>query len=140
MNNCTQSLELVTKLIGLNQKMLKRIDGQLSIHGINYSELMVLHHLNSASLQTMRRIDLAEHIGLTASGITRMLKPMEKLHLVEKESNARDARVSLVKLTAVGETLYKDAWQSFNYSSEQFSHHLTNDQLNELIPLLSMLQ
>ena len=140
MNDNSLQLELVTKFISFNQQIIKRIDGQLSIHGINYSELMVLHYLNSAAQQTMRRIDLAQHIGLTASGITRMLKPMEKLHLVEKEVNARDARVSLVKLTPTGKILYRDAWLSFGHSAIGLTDNLDDAQLNNLATLLSALK
>jgi len=135
-----QSQKLIMTLAALNSQLLKRIDNQLSIHGISYSELMVLHHLNAAQMLTMRRIDLAEAIGLTASGITRMLKPMEKLHLVEKEPNLRDARVSLVKLTTTGEVLYKDAWNSFHHSAKQFTSNLDNAQLDNLITQLSILR
>jgi len=136
-NDC---LKLIMSLSGINNRISKRIDNQLSIHGTNYSELMVLHHLSSAPKLTMRRIDLADEIGLTASGITRMLKPMEKLHLVEKEINARDARVSLVKLTPSGETLYQDAWQSFKEVAYQSSNALDETQLSQLLTLLNNLK
>ena len=127
-------------LSGLNSRLFKRIDNQLSIHGTSYSELMVLHHLNCAPKLTMRRIDLAELISLTASGITRMLKPMEKLHLVEKEHNIRDARVSLVKLTLAGETLYRDAWKSFNQVASESCNTLDDTQLSQLLILLNTLK
>jgi len=140
MDNIPQSQKLVMALATLNSQLIKRIENQLSFHGISYSELMVLHHLNSAQMLTMRRIDLAEAIGLTASGITRMLKPMEKLHLIEKEPNRRDARVSLVKLTPTGEVLYKDAWSSFHHSTEQFTNNLDNAQLDNMLTLLSILR
>lgn len=50
----------------------------------------------------MRRIDLADSVGLSPSAVTRLLAPMEKPGLVEKEANPRDARVSLVKLSTAG--------------------------------------
>ena len=50
----------------------------------------------------MRRIDLAEKIGLTASGVTRILLPMEKVGFIRKEVNKEDARSSLVILASGG--------------------------------------
>ena len=56
--------------------------------------------LNEASTHSLKRIDLAEQVGLSASGVTRMLLPMEKIGLISKEEGARDARVSLVQALA----------------------------------------
>jgi DNA-binding MarR family transcriptional regulator len=70
---------------------------------------MILHILSQASGNRLRRIDLAESTGLTASGITRIISPMEKMGLVVKEYNDRDARVSYVKLTAAGDRIFKEA-------------------------------
>lgn len=57
----------------------------------------------------MRRIDLADAIGLTASGITRLLLPMEKIGLVGREAHDGDARVSFVALAPGGENMLGEA-------------------------------
>jgi DNA-binding MarR family transcriptional regulator len=62
-----------------------------------------------AKEEKMRRIDLAESVGLTASGITRLLAPMEKIGLVKREQNAHDARVSFVVLAAGGKRKLQEA-------------------------------
>jgi DNA-binding MarR family transcriptional regulator len=67
--------------------------------------------------QKMRRIDLAEKIGLSPSEITRLLNPMEKISLIEKEDNPRDARVSLVALSNAGKRVYEEAKTSFQHAS-----------------------
>lgn len=97
-----EKLALIMKLTQVNAQLLKSNDRRLSTHGISFSEYMILLELSKAPNHTMRRIDLAQQVSLSASGITRILNPMEKLKMVEKESNPRDARVSLVKLTAAG--------------------------------------
>ena len=78
-----------------------------------------MDRLLSAPNQVMRRIDLAESVGRTASSITKMLAPMQKVGLVGKEANARDARVSLVKITEAGTTIAKDAQLTVEQRSEQ---------------------
>jgi DNA-binding MarR family transcriptional regulator len=50
----------------------------------------------------MRRVDLAEKVLLTASGITRLLEGLERAGYVCKETCASDARVSYAKLTDEG--------------------------------------
>ena len=78
---------------------------------------MLLNSLFDSPNKTMTRIDLAESIGRTASGVTKMLRPMEKIGLIQKEVGARDARVSLVKISKAGERLFKDAT---DYSESEF--------------------
>lgn len=113
-------------------KINKRIDGQLSIHGISYSEYLIMHHLAGSVLKTMRRIELAERVGISASGITRLLAPMQKIKLVEKEINPRDARQSLVKLSTVGQELYKDASVGFEHCATELLQGLTDKQVDTL--------
>lgn len=113
-------------------RILKKIDQHLSVHGISFTEFMVMHFLDQAANKTMRRIDLAESIGLSASGVTRLVNPMEKNHLVIKESNPRDARVSLVKLSDTGAELFQDALVTFRQSADSILSPL-NDKQNETL-------
>ena len=117
----------------LNAQMMRRIDQRLSLHGISFTEYAILQHLADSPEATMRRIDLAEAIGITASGVTRILGPMEKIKLVIKEKNDRDARVSLVKLSPAGATILKDATTSLEYAAADFLSPLTENQLAKLM-------
>ncbi|MFT6100250.1 MAG: DNA-binding MarR family transcriptional regulator [Arenicella sp.] len=123
----------------LHSKLQRKVDGQLSLHGISFTEYQIMHHLASASEQTMRRIELADCVGISASGVTRLLAPMEKNHLIEKRSNPRDARVSSVKLSQVGATLFEDASVSFRYCAEDLTSMLSTKQLENLIDLSNRL-
>ena len=113
----------------LHAKLLKRMDNNMSLHGISFPEYTILHQLHSSTANTMRRIDLAESIGISASGITRMLAPMEKIGLVEKESNPRDARESLVRLSTSGHQIYDDASSTLDLISLSLTDSLTEIQL-----------
>jgi len=136
----TDSMKLVIELSALHSSVLKRIESQLSIHGISFTEFLVMHRLSAAPSKTLRRIDLAESVGLSASGVTRVLKPMEKIHLVEKESNPRDARVSLVKLSKPGEVVYQDALTSVEQSAESLAKALSEKQLSSVLELMAALK
>ena len=131
--------QLVMGLINLQTKIQKRINGALSVHGISASEYMVLLQLQLAPEHKLRRVDLAERVGLSASGVTRMLNPMQKIGLVKKEANARDARVSLVALTDAGQQIFKDAETSFYHASEALLTPLSGREKNQLADLLKTL-
>ncbi|MBB1138465.1 MarR family winged helix-turn-helix transcriptional regulator [Myroides sp. WP-1] len=103
-----ESLQLLFSLTK-TQSVLQRKFDRLSVHGLSYTDFMLLHLLASNSENKMRRIDLASRIGLTPSGVTRLLSPLEKNGLVGRERNARDARVSYVILTETGQRIYAEA-------------------------------
>lgn len=135
----SQKKELIIAFATLQSHLLKRVDHHLSVHGISFSEFLVMYHLHGAPNMTMRRIDLAECIGLSASGVTRLVNPMEKNHLVQKETNARDARVSLVQLSKTGEELYNYATVSFEQSAEYLLKSLNSKQISTLLKLTNIL-
>lgn len=98
-------------LININklQSVIARKFDSLSVHGLGFNDFVILYVLYSSSESRMRRIDLAERIGLTASGVTRLLNPLEKIGLVSRESNERDARVSYVVITPNGKKIFEEA-------------------------------
>jgi len=100
MKKINSSIKFCFDIAKFQTKISRRLDAGLG--GISFNELVILYHLSEADEQKMRRIDLAEEIGLTASGVTRLLLPMEKIGLIKKETNERDARVSYVKLAPGG--------------------------------------
>jgi len=65
---------------------------------------------------------------------------MEKIKLVEKERNLRDARVSLVKLTEAGAVIYQDAFASCELGAESLTKALTKKQLDTFLELIKALQ
>jgi len=96
----------------------RRLDGRLSQRGIGFSDFMILYHLSQAPEGKLRRIDLAERIGFTASGVTRMLIPMEKIGLVKREVNESDARVSFVALAPGGKRLFAESLEDVDMVAE----------------------
>ena len=130
MDSQTDKIEIALNLVNKTSLIVKRLDSTLgSIHGIGFTEYMVLFHLNQSYNQTMRRIDLANSIGLTASGITRIVSPMEKIGVVMKEQNPRDARVSLVKMTPAGEDVFTNATLSIQQNSARLLSGVNADSL-----------
>jgi len=100
MSNITSPVEFFIEL-GRTQAIInRRFDCGLG--GLGLNEFMILYNLSIAEDERMRRVDLADRVGLTPSGITRLLAPMEKIGLVKREAHDGDARVSYVALAAGG--------------------------------------
>ncbi len=131
------SKNLFLGLAQFNSGVVKRMDANLSIHGISFSEYHVLHCLAQSPKQTLPRIELARLVGLSASGVTRMLAPMEKIGLVQKESHPRDARMSLVRLTESGASIYEDASTTADHVASAVFSPLSEAQRETLEHLVS---
>jgi DNA-binding MarR family transcriptional regulator len=88
----------------------------------------------------MRRVDLAESILLTASGITRLLEGLERAGFVAKETCSSDARVSYAKLTEEGaRKLGEASITHLRGIDELFLGRYSGSELATLAELLSRL-
>jgi len=94
-----------------------------------------MHYLDGAPQKMAPRIALAEHLGMSASGVTRLIAPMEKNGVIEKAVNPRDARQSLVKLSETGQRVYDEASVSFEYIANDLAGGLTKSQQEKLVEL-----
>jgi DNA-binding MarR family transcriptional regulator len=112
MPDISPSLKLILNLSKAHVVLSRRLETRLSVHGIGFTDFAILLILHQAPGQKMRRVDLAEKIGFTASGVTRMLIPLEKIGLVQREAYERDARVSYVGLTDIGTQIFEEALAS----------------------------
>ena len=84
------------------------MDGALSFsRGVTFSEYRLVRTLQDAD-RGLTRVALANVLSVSPSGVTRALKPLEKLGYVTTVKNERDARQSLAMLTEGGRELLSD--------------------------------
>jgi DNA-binding MarR family transcriptional regulator len=118
MVSLSPSLRLLMNMAVAHAIVTRRLDARLG--GLSFTEFLILFHLDRTPEGKMRRIDLAEQIGLTASGVTRLLAPMEKIGLIKREANAQDARVSYVAIDKSGKRMLKESIEN----AEELAHTL----------------
>jgi DNA-binding MarR family transcriptional regulator len=120
----------------------RRLSAQLSAdHGLTLSDYEVLLRLAHAEDRRMRRVDLAEQVLLTASGVTRLLDGLEQSGFVERASCSSDRRVVYAVLTEAGLDKLRAASRShLQQIDELFRARLGDDELDELTTLLSRLE
>ena len=112
----------------------------LNAHGLTLNDYEVLLLLSRAEGHRMRRVDLAQSVVLTASGITRLLDGLERAGYVEKDSCASDARVSYAKLTEAGDAKLRAAAETHIGGVEDlFTGRFSDDELETLTSLLGRL-
>lgn len=118
MSSINPPLKVLMNLFKIQAMISRRFD-RLTMHGIGFNDFLILYLLYEAPGEKMRPTDLAERTGLTASGVTRMLLPMEKIGLIARQAGDRDARVSLVVITAAGKRIYEEALGTANYIAKE---------------------
>lgn len=110
MSNETKGRQLVFAVLAAAASLERHLERDLAmVRGISLSEYLILESLHERPSASATRVDLAADVGLTASGVTRALRPLEKLGYVVTEKDPRDARRSLAKLTPAGERLVVEA-------------------------------
>ena len=101
---------LVLEFLETASTLERKLDRELLYtKGVSFSEYRLLKTLYELNAGGLPRIDLANAVGLTASAVTRALKPLEKIGLVTSKRSERDARQSLVAITSAGRELLEDA-------------------------------
>ena len=120
MTTISESLSLCIALFRAQAVLSRRFDGRLgSFHGLSFGDFIVLHHISRAEDGRLRRVDLARELGLTASAVTRILIPLEKVGLVSRQTDERDGRVGYAVLTKRGREILREALESAELISEE---------------------
>ncbi len=113
--------DFILSLLNTASRVERRLDRALSaVCGVSFTEYHLLNQLQVKLKGSATRVDLAAAVGLTPSAITRALKPLEKIGLVETVKSERDARRSLATLTNAGESVLDNANAVVQDEIEQF--------------------
>jgi len=109
-------------------------------HGLTIKDYEALLLLSRADDQRMKRVDLADRLVLTPSGVTRLLEGLEEEGLVERAACDTDLRVSYAALTAAGREKLDAASCGHEGSVRSvLEEHLTRDEIETLAELLGKL-
>jgi DNA-binding MarR family transcriptional regulator len=135
------ALDSWVRLLRGHASVTRAISGQLvAEHGLTINDYEALLHLARADEGRMRRVDLAERLILTASGVTRLLDGLEAGGLVERASCDSDRRVTYAVLTETGRTKLREASKSHIADVRAFfEERYTAEELQQLARLLGRL-
>lgn len=135
------SFAAVLHLLKAHAVLEERIAGELaSIHGLALKDALLLMQLDHAPLARLSRVELARRLNASPSTITRTCMPLEKLGLVGREDDQRDARLSYVVLTEAGRTRVSEAKTTLRQkAAELFSDRWDEGEIATLADLLGRL-
>jgi DNA-binding MarR family transcriptional regulator len=134
-------VETFGALVRAHMSATKQLNAQLvADHGLTLSDYGVLLQLAWAPERRLRRVDLADKILLTASGITRLLDGLEEHGFVERAACDTDRRVVYAVLTDQGREKLREAAKTHVAQIEElFGSRLRDGELQTLTTLLGKL-
>jgi len=132
-SHLTAALALASTQAALTRSLDAVLGGH---HGLGFAELRLLRALASNPAGRPRPTDLAGALGLTPSGVTRAVLPLEKRGIVRRERDPGDARASRLVLTAAGRTLATHASATATEETARLFRRLSVGQTRQLERLL----
>lgn len=135
------AVETFVRLVRGHAAVTRAMSAQLvADHGLTINQYEALLHLAQAENLRMRRVDLAERLVLTASGVTRLLDGLEQAGYVDRDACASDRRVTYAVLTEAGLTKLREASVSHIADiREFFETRFSEEELDQLAGLLGRL-
>ena len=129
------------RLLQSADQIKARLSGDFaSVHGLSVNEVFLLMHLEQAPLNRLSRVELAKRMHVSASTVTRMAAPLEKIGVVARQTDERDARLAFVVLTESGLEKVHEARVTFTKQAGYiFRDRWTEEDLEQLSGLLHRL-
>jgi DNA-binding MarR family transcriptional regulator len=121
-------------LLAVYSRVMRELDpALLREHGISVREFDVLITLFNASNYSFRMSELAQHVMLSPSGLTRLVERLERSRLVQRRNDINDARSFLAVLTDAGLQRLDEARTTHNaIIRAQFLDRLTADDMKSV--------
>jgi DNA-binding MarR family transcriptional regulator len=134
----SQALSAWVAFLRGHASLTRSLNAQLvADHGLTINDYEVLLRLSRAPDQRLKRVELAQSVLLTPSGITRLLDGLETAGWVEKASCASDARITYAVLTETGHEKLRSAADSHLADVDRlFAVHFEEAELETLGRLL----
>jgi DNA-binding MarR family transcriptional regulator len=134
-------LDAWARLLQAHASTTRALSGSLlAEHGLTLNDYEALLRLERAEDGRMRRVDLADDLMLTASGVTRLLDGLEAAGYVERASCSTDRRVVYAVITDAGREKLETASESHLAEVRAlFDERFRPEELEQLAELLGRL-
>jgi DNA-binding MarR family transcriptional regulator len=124
-------------LVRVHAALVRELDAELDArHGVPLSSYEVLRCLSKAPGGRLRMAELAEHVLLSRSGMTRLIDRLEREGLVSRSTCDMDGRGCYAGLTDRGrETVEQARATHIAVVRDGFLRHFSQDEMRDLATL-----
>jgi DNA-binding MarR family transcriptional regulator len=126
-------------LLAAHARLVERIEAELAaaeLPPLGWYD--VLWALESAAEHQLRMHELAEHVVLSRSNLTRLADRLEEAGLIERAAVTEDRRGAYCVITSAGRALRKRMWPVYQQAVERyFGAHISDREAIQLGEVLS---
>jgi DNA-binding MarR family transcriptional regulator len=124
-------------LVRVHAALARELDAELDArHGMPLSSYEVLRCLSKAPSGRLRMAELAEHVLLSRSGMTRLIDRLEREGMVSRSTCDKDGRGCYAGLTDRGREMVEQARSThIAVVRAGFLRHFSQDEMRELAML-----
>lgn len=132
------SRSLPISLLRAREVVMQPIRDMLGELGLTEQKWRILRTLDE--LGEVEQSTIAKEACLLLPSLTRILRGMEADGLISRQSDAKDKRRTLVKITDKGRAIVRDNLHLANDIAARIEAHMGEDEVKQLLDLLEKLQ
>lgn len=137
-DNLSEKVETIRRFNRFYTRQIGVLDEGLLESPFSLAEARVIYEL--ANRKTATASDLISELKLDAGYLSRILRGFEKRKLIEKSSSKKDARQSILKLTAQGKKEFANLDQLSRNQIEEILNDLSLVEQNRLLEAMKIIE
>lgn len=137
-DNLSEKIETIRRFNRFYTRQIGVLDEGLLESPFSLAEARVIYEL--ASRKTATASELIGELNLDAGYLSRILRGFEKRKLIEKSSSKKDARQSILKLTALGKKEFANLDQLSRNQIEEILNDLSLVEQNRLLEAMKIIE
>lgn len=128
-------------LFEAHEGLVAKLEPTWRSHGLSALDMNALQRLSRSPGRRLRMTDLASQVGLSTSGVTRLVDRLQRGGLAERETDPDDRRSTYAVLTPAGSDKIDQALPEYSAAVRRwFIDQLTPAQLDDLLTGLRILR
>ena len=123
--------KIVINLIRISAYLLREGNRIAEKYGINQQQFVVLSFINENELVSQKEI--CSNLLYEKSNVSKIIKRLEKIGLIEKKNSIGDLRYSHISITEKGEKTIREGMTDFNEFNDELLGKLSNDEIEDIL-------
>lgn len=129
--------KIIVNLLRIGAYLLREGNRIAEKYGINQQQFVVLNFINENELVSQKEI--CSSLLYEKSNVSKIIKRLVKIGLVEKKSSSGDLRYSHINITPKGQKVINEGIADFNEFNEELLSELSDNEINYVLETTSLL-
>lgn len=137
-SNVDMEQECIYKVVGTYNLIIKELEKVFIPYGISASKFNILiiikHH---APAEGISQVEITKKLIVGDSNVAKLTNKLYEDGYITRETNMKDRRYNLLKITQKGSTLVDNVWKIYKEKINSITKSLNKEEKETIIKLLS---